>query len=180
MITINFAGRNYRLMARIFHGLVLTTVMLSGLMLFIVVKSLLLRRDIAALDRSVKESQAAEEQFRPLLAERDRIVKDLNTMAGLVQARSFSWTHMLTSLERAVPIGVALGKVEFDPKERMLTLEGAAQSPEALRNLMVGLERTPGFQEPYLKHQSLEKGIISFNVVTYYRETTTGAVAGGK
>ncbi len=180
MITINFATRNYRLAARLLQGLVVACVLLAVLAVFIVAKGMLLRRDIAALDRNVKEIQAAENEIRPLLLERDRIVRDLNAMGNLVRARSFSWTRLLTNLERAVPIGVALRKVDFDPKERMLSLEGAAQSPESLRSLMVGLERTSGFQDPYLKNQSIEKGNISFNVVFYYRESKTGGVAQGK
>jgi Tfp pilus assembly protein PilN len=180
MITINFATGNYRLQNRILRGIAILSVLLAVIMAVILGRSVLLRRDIAALDKNVKEIQAAEEQIKPLLIERDRLVKDLTAMSGLVQARSFSWTHMLTNLERVVPVGVALGKMEFDPKERMLKLDGSARSPEALRNLMVALERTSEFQEPYLKHQSVEKGNISFNVVAFYRESKTASLAQAK
>ena len=93
-------------------------------MAVIVGRSIVLRREIASLDKNVKEIQAAEEQVKPLLVERDRMVKDLNAMAGLVQARSFSWTQLLTNLELVVPVGVALEKVGFDPKEHTLVLDG--------------------------------------------------------
>lgn len=180
MIRINFASRNYRVLDRVFQGLVLGAAALCLVMAVILGKAALLRRDIAALDKSVKEIQSAEERIKPLLDERDRLVKDLAAMAALVQARGFSWTQLLSNLERVVPIGVALRKVEYEPKTQTLSLDGAAQSPESLRNLMVGLERTSGFRNAYLKHQSVEKRNISFNVVVLYQEPKTGAVVQGK
>lgn len=180
MITINFATENYRLQTRIFRALAVLCVLLAVLTPVILGKSAFLRRDIAALDKNVKEIQAAEEQVKPLLLERDRIAKDLTAMGGLIQARSFSWTLMLTNLEQVVPIGVALVKVKVDPKEGMLKLDGSARSPESLRNLMVGLERTIEFKDPYLKHQSIEKGNISFNVVALYQQSKAAAVAQAK
>ena len=91
-------------------------------------------------------------------------------MAGLMEARRFSWTRLLTGLEAAFPVGVALTKLDFNPKERTLVIEGVAQSPEALRNLMVGLEKSTYFRDPLLKHQSVDKGIISFNVASVYTD----------
>ena len=180
MIMINFATGNYRLQTRILRVLAVLSVLLAVAMAVILGKSVLLRRDIAALDKNVKEIQAAEEQIKPLLLERDRIVKDLTAMSALVQARSFSWTHMLTNVERVVPVGVALVKVEYDPKACALNLAGSARSPESLRNLMVGLEQTIEFKDPYLKHQTVEKGNISFNVVAFYHESKAAALAQAK
>jgi hypothetical protein len=67
------------------------------------------------------------------------------------------------------PAGAALERLQYDPKDRSLVLDGRAQSPEALRNLMVGLEKSPLFKDPLLKHQSVEKGVISFTVGAHYR-----------
>ncbi len=67
-------------------------------------------------------------------------------------------------------------RVDFDRRDGSLSMEGTAQSPEALRNLIVGLENSSSFTAPYLKHQLLEKGSISFNVVAVYREKS-GMVA---
>jgi hypothetical protein len=86
----------------------------------------------------------------------------------------------LTSGEKIFPVGVALAKIDYNHRDRSLALEGAAESPESLRNLMIGLERTPAFAEPYLKHQSVDKGSISFNVVAFYREPQIAGVAQGK
>jgi Tfp pilus assembly protein PilN len=118
--------------------------------------------------------------MRPVLLEREVLVKNLNAMSGLLESRRFSWTRLLTSIEAIVPIGVAMKNVDFDPRDRVLVLEGTAQSPEALRNLIVGLEQSASFKDPFLKHQSLEKGSISFNVVAVYHEGAGASVVKGQ
>jgi len=136
-----------------------------------------LRSNVSAMERKLKDAQAADEQIRPLLGERLQIVKDLTAMSGLLESRKFSWTRLLTSVESVVPRGVALTRVEYKAKERMVMLDGMAQSPEALRNLVVGLEQSQSFKNPFLKHQSLDKGNLSFNVTTIYQENKTAGVA---
>lgn len=180
MITINFASRNYRLMAQVFTGLAGGCVFLAVVTAAIIWTALSLRVDISSMDKRLAELAAAEEQVKPLLLERDRVVKDLAFMSGLMEARRFSWTQLFTNVEKAFPVGVALDRLEYKPGERALSLDGTAHSPESLRNLMVGLERSAGFKDPYLKHQSIDKGNISFNVVAFYKEHKAAGVAQGK
>jgi len=180
MITVNFASRNYRLISRIRTGLIVATIVLCLAMAGMLWASMNLRAEISALDRKLKEAEAAEELVRPLLAERGQLVKDLTAMSGLMESRRFSWTRLLTALETVVPTGVSLAHVEFSPKDRIVALNGMAQSPEALRTLVVGLEKSTAFKDPFLQHQSLEKGNISFNVVAVYQENTGAAVATGR
>ena len=170
MITINFASRNYRFAARLSAGLTTVIVLLTALLAFQVWGFTDSRAGRAALQQKLKQQIEREGQIRPILQERAQIVSDLTAMAGLMEARRFSWTRLLTGLETAFPIGVALTKLEFNPKERTLVIEGVAQSPEALRNLMVGLEKSTYFKAPLLKHQSVDKGIISFNVASSYTD----------
>jgi len=177
MITINFASRNYRLISRIRTGLLTAAGVLCIAMAVMLWATLSLRADSSALDRKLKEAEAAEELVRPLLAERGQLVKDLNAMSGLLESRRFSWTRFLSALETVVPRGVALTHVEFSRNDHTVALIGMAQSPEALRTLVVGLERSTAFKDPFLKHQSLDKGEISFNVVAVYQENKGAAVA---
>ena len=170
MITINFASRNYRFAARLSAGLAAVTVLLTALLAIQVWGFTDSRAGRTALEQKLKQQSDREEQNQPVLEERAQIVSDLTAMAGLMEARRFSWTRLLTNLETAFPIGVALTKLEFNPKERTLVIEGVAQSPEALRNLMVGLEKSAYFKDPLLKHQSVDKGIISFNVASFYTD----------
>jgi Tfp pilus assembly protein PilN len=177
MISINFAGKNYRLAARITKGLTATGIVLLLIAAVLLGKSLALRNDFIVLQKKLYDAAAADEQVRATLLERDQLVKDLNSMSALLSSRKFSWTEMFSQLEAAVPTGVALKSIAFNPKDRSLSLEGAAQTPESLRNLVVGLERSKAFSDPYLKHQSLEKGTIAFNVVAVYQERKSAVTA---
>jgi Tfp pilus assembly protein PilN len=180
MITINFASTNYRLIARIRSGLITGSIFLLALTAGMLWISGSVRENVSMMDRKLQELKAADEQARPVLLERERLVKDLTAMSGLMQARKISWTRLLTSVEAVVPVGVALKHVELDPKNFTLTLNGMARSPESLRNLVVAMENSASFKDPFLKHQSLEKGSISFNVIAVFREDTSRAVAQGK
>jgi Tfp pilus assembly protein PilN len=181
MITINFAARNFRLIALITKAMVLASVVLAltaGAMLWTGVR---LVREASIMERTLKGAEAAEEKVKPVLAERSRIVKELGSMSGVLESRRFSWTRFLSDIEAVVPTGVAMKRVDFNRNDGTLSLEGVAQSPEALRNLIVGLERSASFREPFLKHQSLDKGSISFNVVAVYTiAQNAGRAHGGR
>jgi Tfp pilus assembly protein PilN len=180
MIKINFASRNYRLIARVRTGLIAASVALCIAMAGMLWAAASLRSAVSALDVKLMEAEAGEAFVRPLLAERGQLVKDLTAMSALMESRKLSWTRFLTTLETVVPRGVALTHVEFSPNDRTVALNGMAQSPEALRTLIVGLEKSTAYKDPFLKHQSLEKGNISFNVVAVYKENTGTAVAKGR
>lgn len=168
LIYINFATTDYRLAARmttviavISFGLALVGLILTASMLSDISKS----RD---MDRRLADIAAQEEKIDAIIQEKEQLIKDLNSMSVLLSARRFSWTRMLSQLESVVPTGVALRSVKYNPKERTILLDGAAQSPEALRNFVAGLEKSFSFREPFLKHQSIEKGQITFNVAAVY------------
>jgi len=180
VIMINFASRNYRLMALAAKGLVAGSVVLTLSVVMLLGASVSLRRDLSLLDQKLKNAEVADEKIKPVLIEREQLVKDLGAMSGLLETRRFSWTRFLTDIEAVVPKGVAMNRVEFAAQDRTVSLEGAAQSPEALRNLIVGLERSASFTDPFLRHQSLEKGSISFNVVAVYHDNAGAVVVQGK
>jgi len=180
MIKINFASRNYRLIGRIRSGLFAGIIILVAIAGGMVWTAMSLRANIADTNQILRELSEADTKARPLLLERDQLVKDLTAMSGLTKSRKISWTRLLTSIEAVVPVGVALKQVEYDPKDSTLTLNGMARSPESLRNLVAAMEMAAPFKDPSLKHQSLEKGSISFNVVAIYREDKNPVVAPGK
>jgi Tfp pilus assembly protein PilN len=180
MIKINFASRDYRLIERIRSALIAGIIILAAITAGMLWTTLSLRANISFMDRKIQELEAADAQARPEILEREQLVKDLNAMSGLMESRKMSWTKLLTNIEAVVPVGVALKHVEFNPKDSTLTLNGMARSPESLRNLVVSMEKAAPFKSPSLKHQSLEKGSISFNVVAVYREDNSPVVAQGK
>ncbi len=177
MIPINFASRNYRRRALAHVALITTSIVLAAAVVAMVWTAISLRRNIASAELKLKELETADGKILATLQEREKLVKDLSQMSSLMASKSFSWTKMLTRLEGVVPIGVALQQVDFNPGDHTLILKGDARSPDALRNLLVGLENSSSFKNPTLKHQSLEKGSNQFNVVAVYREDTGPAAA---
>ncbi|HXY62434.1 MAG TPA: PilN domain-containing protein [Nitrospirota bacterium] len=177
MIAINFASRNYRLSALIRKVLLVGSVILSLTASALLLASFTLHREATILEKKLKDAESADAEVKPVLAERAQLEKSLSAMSGLLESRRFSWTTFLTNIESVVPKGVAMRRVDFNPQDGMLSFEGVAQSPEALRDLIVGLERSASFKEPLLKHQSQEKGSISFNVVAIYYRDKNAAVA---
>jgi Tfp pilus assembly protein PilN len=179
LITINFAGTNFRLLMRLQQGLIVAVVLLGLITGILVWKANFYRVQSEALTRQVGEFTASIEKLRPAMQERQQLVKDLGDMSGLLEARRFSWTQLLTGIEAAFPSGVALTRLEFNTRELAVALEGTASSPESLSSLMIGLQKSRSFKDPLLKHQSIDKGNISFNVaITYQEHLAAGADPG--
>lgn len=166
---MNFATRDYRLSARIAAGLAAVSAVLLVVSLGIAVTVLTGRSEGTALERQIADLAGRMEKLQTALNERDRLLKELGTMTALMESKRFSWTGLLTNIERVFPTGVALDRLQCDMKERSLLLDGRAQSPEALRNLVIGLERSSAFSDSQLRHQSVERGVISFTIGVRYR-----------
>lgn len=166
---MNFAARDYMLSARIVAGLAAVSVVLLVVFLGIAATVLTGRSERAALDRQIADLAVRTEKLQAMLSERDRLLKELGNMTALMESKRFSWTGLLTSIERVFPPGVALDRLQCNMKERSLLLDGRAQSPESLRNLVIGLERSPAFSDSQLRHQSVERGVISFTIGVRYR-----------
>ena len=166
---MNFATRDYRISARIVAGLAVVSAVLLLVFLGIAITALTGRSEGATLDRQVADLAGRTEKLQAVLNERDRLLKELGNMTALMESRRFSWTSLLTNIEQVFPAGVALDRLQCNPKERSLLLEGRAQSPESLRNLVIGLERSPAFSDSQLRHQSVERGVISFTIGVRYR-----------
>jgi Tfp pilus assembly protein PilN len=175
--SIDFATRDYRLLSLVHRGLVAGAAVLVVMVVVILWSYASYRADIASLDAKLADLAAQEDAVRPLLVEREQVVKELNAMSALTESKKFSWTRFLTDIEKAFPTGVALTVVAYNQKDRSTALDGNATSPEALRNLIVGLEKSAAFVDPFLKHQSVEKGSISFNVAAVYRGAAAAAPA---
>lgn len=176
IININFASRNYRLTTAVYTGLLAASALFVALMVVMFVKVFIYRHDVAAMDRKLAELETSVEKFKPVMRERQQLVSDLSDMSGLMESKRFSWTQLLTAIETIFPTGVALEHIGYNPKSRSLSLKGRARTPESLRNLIVGMEQSPSFKAPLLKHQSVDKGHISFEVVAHYEDRGAGMV----
>ncbi len=175
MIDINFARSDFRSLLLIRRGLMLL-VAIAAIVLFVLsLWARSYRTQVEAAQMQVKNLASSEEKLRPVMAERQQLVGNLNAMTGLLQARRFSWSRFLTHLEEVFPEGIALTRLELNPRDLTASLEGFAHSPEALSRLMIGLQQSRSFKNPLLKRQSMDKGILSFNVIVHYSETPAGA-----
>lgn len=180
MIVINFASIDFRRLSRVYSGLAVMLVLLFAATATMVWMDMGCSRDISSMNERLNALAAAHEQMKPLLLERERLEKDMSVMSGLMESRSFSWTRLLTDIETVFPVGVALSRLEFNPRDRTLVFDGKAQSPESLRNFMIGMEKSRSFRDPLLKHQSVEQGSNTFNVVAFYSGDKIPGVAVGK
>jgi Tfp pilus assembly protein PilN len=178
LISINFAGTDYRRAARLRTGVAAAIVALLAVGGGLVWQARADRTRAADVEARIRELSAAEEKLRPALEDRRKILDNLGAMTALVDARRFSWTRLLTGIEAAFPAGAALSRIEF-AADRTVSLEGEAQSPEALSGLMIGLGRSPSFRNPLLKRQSMDKGIISFNVTVTYQDSMAAGLSSG-
>jgi Tfp pilus assembly protein PilN len=177
MIAVNFSGTDYRLVGRVRAVLFAAAAMLVICAAVLAGLGASYRSKTAAVMEEVRAVQASGEKMLPALQEREQLAQNLGQMASLVEARRLSWTRLLTAIEDVFPSGVALDRLEFDPRERVVDLEGEARSPEALSALMIGLQRTEVLKNPLLKRQSMEKGTLTFHVTVNYQETlATGSV----
>ena len=169
-ITINFARTDFGLIAKLHQLLIVAVVLLGMLAGALLWTANTTAHQGKAAEQRVRDLAASAEKLRPALEERQKLIKNLGAMSGLIEARRHSWTQFLSDLEAVFPYGIALTKVDFNVRELTVALEGSAQSPEALSGLMIGLQRSRSFKNPQLKHQSMEKGSLSFNVAVSYQE----------
>ncbi len=174
MITINFASVKHLHIDRIRTALFAAAAVLLLTTAIIIAQARTVHREANASERELAALKTAQEKLRPAIEERQRIVKNLESMSALLTARKFSWVHLLSELERAFPTGVALSSISIDPKDGSVSLDGSAQSPEALSRLMIGLQGSRSFRNPKLKRQSLEKGNLEFHVDVVHDNIPTG------
>ena len=168
-INVNFARTDYRLIARLQRGGIAAIALLGVIAGVLLWTAGSYRNQGAVAEQHVRDLADSAGKLRPAIEERHQLVKNLSAMSGLIEARRLSWTQFLTGIEAAFPAGIALTKVDFHPRDLTVLLEGAAQSPEALSGLMIGLQRSRSFKNPQLKHQSMDKGSLSFNVAVSYQ-----------
>ena len=125
------------------------SVFLAVLALFVLGKTFSYRAGIAVMDGKVKEMAQIEEEVRPVLMEREQLTRDLRPCPPSWKQGSSRGRGLLTDIESVFPVGVALSRVGLLIPDRSLMSDGTALSPEALRNFMVGLEKSPLFSAPF-------------------------------
>lgn len=100
----------------------------------------LLTAEIALLDQKIKEIQELEKQKKSLIARMEIIQK--------LQISRPEAVHLFDELARTIPDGVQL--IDLTQSDRILALNGIAQSNARVSVYMRNLDLSPWFQEPSL------------------------------
>ncbi len=179
LIGINFARTDFRTLSTVRWWLLAVAAASVVVLIALVLMARSYRLEGNAAEQRVKDLASAEQRLRPLMDERQQLVGNLNAMTGLLQARRFSWTRFLTDLEGVFPEGIALTRLDLHPPNPAASLDGFAHSPEALSKLMIGLQQSHSFKNPLLKRQSMDKGILTFNVVVLYNQAAADGPSAG-
>jgi type IV pilus assembly protein PilN len=99
-----------------------------------------LEKEIAEVDKKIKEIKDLEAQKKQLL-NRMNVIQELQTRRPMV-------VHMMDQLARSIPDGVYLTKI--GQKNQNLTLEGMAQSNARVSAFMRNLDSSNWFSNPKL------------------------------
>lgn len=94
---------------------------------------------------------------------------------SVLEAAAFSWSGLLTELERSVPPGVALAEISPDTRTGRVALHGAARTFADLGRFLRGLEQRTAFAEVFLLRQAARRPTaggpetLEFSIVLTYR-----------
>lgn len=177
---INLASERYWRVRIIQGGLYL----LSGIFLvtaLIGIQDLLIYRgEIANLEDRLnkltqQEAKLDEELNRedpgPSEEEVSTLAFEVSIANSLIRQKSFSWTALLTDLERAIPKNISISSIQPHFNEAKISLSGIALSLEDLTNLIIKLEGSPVFEGVFLNNQrETEKGFVQFSINLVYNQ----------
>ncbi len=113
-------------------------------------------------------------------------LKRLKSEAALadkvISSRSFSWTEILTGLEKSLPDGVLLLQINPDFAKRKVEFSGLGNSLESILSMVDNMNRSGLFSEAVLvKHSETENAarlrkpdtMIHFSISSYYEAGQT-------
>jgi Tfp pilus assembly protein PilN len=161
-LTINLASEPVGLLKRIRLALVAVAAGLAVLLVSAVVDTAADRRQVdeervrsAELSelRRLAEEQLARDGLALTEEGRVALAAQVAVANQMLQQRRFSWSGVLSALERAIPAGVSLTSIQPQPATRMLTLKGDALSLSQLTRLVMKLEESPAFGDVFLADQ---------------------------
>jgi len=176
-LTINLATRTYINHGQLYLALSLVFLILLGILALNVWgissragETSRIKGELAAMQKKSVGSRG------PAFTEPDyqRLLTHIHYANSVISRKTFNWVILLDHLESVVPDGVAVTKIEPDPKTKVLKLSGATLSFKRLRQLLENMEQSQQFSEIFLISQSdarvsdNQKG-ISFNITCQVR-----------
>lgn len=113
------------------------------------------------------------ESFDPTEAGVRALAEEVAFVNNLLERRSFSWTRFLSDLEAAVPSSISITRIQPEPGQGKVAIDGVALSLKALTDLIVKLEESPAFDEVFLAGQRARKDdFIDFSLKMSYRRSS--------
>jgi len=104
----------------------------------------------ARLSQGRSTNKVSEADYTEFLAN----VKNVNS---ILYRRSYDWLSLLANLERLVPEGVALNRLEPSDKGAVLRLSASARNFSGVRKFIENLESSQAFSDVYLTDQTMTK-----------------------
>lgn len=117
----------------------------------------------------------------PAKAEIDARLKRVRSEVAIankvLSGRSFSWTEVLTGLEKSLPDGAILLQINPDFDKMKITFSGLGTSMESVLGMVDSMNRSELFREAVLVKHSEDKntarrgkpdGMIHFSITSYY------------
>jgi len=104
----------------------------------------------ARLSHGTDTKKVSEADYTEFLAN----VKNVNS---ILYRRAYDWLSLLANLERLVPEGVALNRLEPSDKGTVLRLSASARNFSGVRKFIENLESSQAFSEVYLTDQTTTK-----------------------
>lgn len=139
-----------------------------------------LQADLAGHRQAMQEMQGESERLRADLSKVDLDVLESQAefVAGVLQERNFSWTHLFNALEETVPWNVKLAAIRpiFREGKINLTLNGTARNMEAFLNMQDLLQASARFGNvsPADWQQLPGNETVSFTLTLGYRPLEGG------
>jgi Tfp pilus assembly protein PilN len=103
------------------------------------------------------------------------LIEEVGYINRLIAREAFSWTELLTSLEKKVPKGVSIVQVSPEFETRTIKVSGMAKSKKEVLRLVDGLGRSDEFSDVFLlRHEDIikkdagEESFVTFDVSAKY------------
>jgi type IV pilus assembly protein PilN len=110
---------------------------------------------------ALRESVKGTKEKKPVAISKERLDRQASRITfanSIIQKDAFKWSDLLERLEQTLSDGVALERVQPDPKTGDISLVGQARSLDTLRGYLHGLSRSQWFADAYLLEQERVEG----------------------
>lgn len=176
----NFASGEYarsRAMAAALYAVALCGVALAAGMGWWVSET---RREAVVLEENMARVQQQASRLREELrlagfspevpAAVDRLVKQVDGLNHILEAKAFSWTALMNDLEAVVPRNVSIYNIRPDLRTKRLTFDGVALALHDVTALMTALQASGRFADVFLQQQkTTEENRTEFTIECVYR-----------